>query len=309
MYYFIINPVSGSGRGFLIWKTVQDELNRLGISYRSYLLSHPDEARKLASGFATKKTPCTIVAIGGDGTINDILNGLTSFSNITFACIPTGSGNDFVRSLNLPNDPIAALHCILNPKEVRKINIGCTRVTQKDGEADYLFAVSSGIGFDAAVCDSVQRSGLKKILNHFHAGKIIYLFHAVRIVLTMKRGTLQVTLDDGTCQTYPNCYLAAAMNLPYEGGGFYFCPDAQPDDDFFDLIVASQISIPRVFTLLPQALFGKHVGKNGVSILRCRQASLITSQSSCVHTDGNIIGFHEQIHISLKEEKLPVIIR
>lgn len=309
MYYFIINPASGSGRGLTIWKTIQAELNRLGTDYRAYLLSRPGEAKQLASGFAGKKKPCTVIAVGGDGTINDVINGLGSFDHITFACIPTGSGNDFVRGLGLTKEPLAALHAILNPKEIRRINIGRTLIQEADKVTEHSFAVSSGIGFDAAVCDSVQSSRLKKALNLFRAGKVVYLVSALWLLLTMKRGSLKITLDDGTIQDYENCYFAAVMNLPYEGGGFYFCPDALPDDDYIDLIIANRISRLNALSLLPQALFGKHVGKNGITIIRCRLAELQYSAPSCVHTDGEVVGYYDNITIGIKSEKLPVIIR
>lgn len=309
MYYFIINPASGSGRGLAIWKTIQDELNRLSVDYRAYLLSRPGEAKQLASGFAEKKNPCTVVAVGGDGTINDVISGLGTFSHITFACIPTGSGNDFVRGLGLIKDPVSALHAILSPTEIRKINIGTTLITQEDKFSEYSYAVSSGIGFDAAVCDSVQHSTLKKALNLFHAGKVVYLISALYLLMTMKRGSLKVTLEDGTETDYEKAYFAAVMNLPYEGGGFYFCPDARPDDDCIDLIIVNRISRLRALSLLPQALFGKHVGKGGITIVRCRQAKLQHSDPSCVHTDGEVVGYYKEVTFGLKNEKLAVIVR
>ncbi len=309
MYYFIVNPASGSGRGLTIWKTIQEELNRLGIKHHSYLLSRPGEAKQLASGFAEKKNPCTVVAVGGDGTINDVISGLGSFAHITFACIPTGSGNDFVRGLGLIRDPVEALHAILNPKEIRKINIGSTLIPEADKVSEYSYAVSSGIGFDAAVCDSVQHSKLKKALNLFRAGKVVYLISALWLLMTMKRGSLKVTLEDGTETDYENAYFAAVMNLPYEGGGFYFCPDALPDDDCIDLIIVNRISRLRALSLLPQALVGKHVGKDGITIIRCRQAKLQYSIPSCVHTDGEVAGYYKEVIIGMKNEKLAVIIR
>lgn len=306
MYYFIVNPASGSGRGLTVWKKIKAQLDQAGVSYRSSLLSGCGEAKKLAQGLSSLKQPATIVAVGGDGTINEIINGLSSFQNITFACIPTGSGNDFVRGLDLHRDPIKALQAILHPKKIRKINVGRTICGTDSG---FFYMVSSGTGFDAAVCDSVQRSRLKTLLNRFHSGKLIYLLTALWQLFTMKRQTMQVTLDDGQTRTFEKTYFIAAMNLPYEGGGFLFCPDALPDDDSLDLIIANGISRLRALFLLPKALFGKHVGCRGIHILRCKKADLIIPENSCVHTDGEIPGFYRHITFSLREEKLPVIER
>lgn len=301
MYYFIVNPASGSGRGRLVWETIEKELDRLRTEYHAYILSGRGEARKLAQGLSKLSHPATIVAVGGDGTINEIINGLSSFENITFACIPTGSGNDFVRGLGLSTSPLEALHRILNPKEIRDINIG------QSNEAS--FTVSSGLGFDAAVCHEILDSRLRKILNLFRCGKLAYLLIALRQLFTMKRHTLLVTPDDAPGMTFPDSYFAAVMNLPYEGGGFYFCPDAQPDDDFLDLIVASGISRIRALFLLPLALRGKHVGHKGIRIIRCQKAVVSSDSPLCTHTDGEITGFHNKVSFRLKSRKLPVIYR
>lgn len=323
MYYFIVNPASGSGKGLLVWKKIKAELDRLGVSYRSYLLSGTGEAKKLAQGLSSLKRPATVVAVGGDGTINEIMNGLSSPGHITFACIPTGSGNDFVRGLGLCKDPDEALQAILHPKKIEKINIGrvaCFSAADTgkapgtgSGSAQavpsFSFAVSSGVGYDAAVCNSVLHSRLKTLLNRFHSGKLIYLLTALWQLFTMKRQTVQVTLDDKETYTYEKTYFAAAMNLRYEGGGFMFCPEALPGDDHLDLIIAGDLSRLQALTLLPRALFGRHVGHRGVHILRCKKADIVLPEKTCLHTDGEIPGFYRHVTFSLREEKLSVILR
>lgn len=332
MYYFIVNPASGSGRGRTVWNTVRTELDRNNILYKDFLLSRRGEARALAASLSHSKQPFTLIVVGGDGTINETIDGLFSgldlsverkyskkghtpedilckedrvIPHITFGCIPTGSGNDFVRGLHLAKDPIEALHAILDPKELCPINIGITQ----SGQKKRFFAVSSGIGFDASVCNCVLHSGLKNALNRFHSGKLVYMFTALWILLTMKRKTLYVTINDGAAQAFPNAYFAAAMNLRYEGGGFLFCPDAKADDGCLDLIVANNISRLRALTVLPLALFGRHTNKRGVTICRCKTATIKTNAPLCVHTDGEIPGFFEEVSFSLHEKKLAVIIR
>lgn len=307
MYYFIVNPASGSGKGKAVWQKVRAELDRLGVSYRAFLLSGEGEACRLAGGLSRLRHPATVVVVGGDGTINEVINGLTSFEHITFACIPTGSGNDFVRGLGLARDPLDALHAILHPKQIRPIDIGtvCCGAQSRT----YSFAVSSGIGYDAAVCDAVHDSRLKVMLNRFHLGKLVYLLTALWQLLSMKRHTFTLTVDDSGPCTYENAYFAAAMNLRYEGGGFMFCPDALPDDGCLDLLIANNISRLRVLKLLPLAFGGKHVGHKGVHIVRCQKAVIRTPKPACVHTDGEIPGFCETITWTIQKEKLAVILR
>ena len=308
MYYFIINPASGSGRGITVWKTIEAELKRLKTEYRAFILSKPGEAKQLLSGLGELSSPLTVVAVGGDGTINDCVSGLTSFHNITFACIPTGSGNDFVRGLQLNTSPLDALHAILNPKEIRPVNIGKTTAISKDKELVFSYAVSSGLGYDAAVCDSIQHSHLKKILNLFHCGKVVYLLTALWQLITMKRNTMD-TVIDGKHASFDGTYFAAAMNLRYEGGGFKFCPDALSDDDHIDLLLVDQITRFEALLLLPKAFTGKHVGKKGIHIFRCKKAELKYPHPICLHTDGEVCGYYDSVIFELREEKLNVIIR
>jgi YegS/Rv2252/BmrU family lipid kinase len=337
MYYFIVNPSSGSGRGLSVWKNVKAKLDRRKIEYREFLLSKNGEARLLARGLSAKNTPVTVVVVGGDGTINNFISGLTSFRNITFGCIPTGSGNDFVRGLGLTKDPNAALEAILHPKKISPINIGCVTCHdasdsnasqnsqteraasrtaysrdpsgQSEASPEFYCAVSTGVGYDASVCYGVDHSRLKTMLNRFGSGKLVYLTTALRQLFTMKRQDLTITIDDGQPQIFKHAYFAAAMNLPYEGGGFMFCPEALPEDDQFDLFIASGISRLKILLLLPLAFFGKHVGFRGIDIIRCKKAEILSPEKLCLHTDGEIPGFYRHVTFSLKEEKLPVILR
>lgn len=345
MYHFIINPASGSGRGRIIWEMIQKELNRLHITYQSYLLHTSSEAAPLAAAISTSGVPSTVIVIGGDGTINDVINGFTTFEHITFACIPTGSGNDFVRGLSLSRDPSEALQAVLHPAEILPVNVGktiyplCKHPQPSDASLSDVgsasghhaesfsrsFMISSGIGFDAAVCYSVDHSRLKRVLNRFHLGKLVYLLTALWHLCTMKRPDLRISIDDSKTIDCKKAYFAAAMNLPYEGGGFCFAPNARPDDDQLDLIYVNGISRLHALCLLPLALKGKHLGHKGIHLVSCKKARIEylcepsdshkqspdvrNSAGCCVHTDGEVPAFAKTITLSLHEKKLAVIIR
>lgn len=303
MYYFIVNPMSGSGKGRIVWNKIQRELSRRNICFRSFLLSRPGEARTLAAGLSGLKQPATVVVVGGDGTVNEVLSGLSSFKNIKFACIPTGSGNDFVRGLGLASSPLEALESILHPKKIRRIDIGSVNSGQ------YSFAVSAGFGYDAAVCHAVNRSRLKTALNRFRLGKLVYLLTALWQLVTMKRQTIRAVIDNEKTLSFESAYFAAAMNLRFEGGGFMFAPGAVPDDGYLDLIVANRISRLRVLYLLPLAFSGKHAGRDGIHIIRCKKAVLSSAAPFAVHTDGETSGLGKEVTFSLRPEKLAVILR
>ena len=306
MYYFIVNPISGFGRGKTVWKTIEQELARLDIEYEAFLLRYKGEAKQIAASLASLQHPFTLVAVGGDGTLNEIISGLSTYKYVTLGCIPTGSGNDFVRGLKLERDPVKALHYILQPLRVLPIKIGC--VTASSNHRQTSFGVSSGIGFDAAVCNGAYHSQLKEILNLIHAGKLVYLGTALKQLISSRFTPMRLTLDDGTTLTFRKSFFAAAMNLPYEGGGFQFAPDADPSSDCFTLCIAEGISKLRILTILPLAFSGKHVGKRGVHLVTCKKAVIHTQMPLCVHTDGEIFGFYDTITFEARPERLRIIV-
>ena len=285
MYYFVVNPASRSGKGLKIWEKTEEILKEKKIEYESYILTAPGEAREMAQFLSLNKTPCTVVIVGGDGTINEFLSGLPTFEGITLGYLPTGSGNDFARGMHLPAKPEDALDLILNPEKFRHINIGIT----SSGDEKKYFAISSGIGFDAAICYESNASALKSILNKIHAGKLIYLINALRMLFALKPCSMRVLLK-------------------YEGGGFMLCPKASPVDNYLDLIVVDNMPKAKVLAVLPTALFGKHTNFKGVHIYRCRRAVIQSENKACVHMDGEHFGFCKKVSFDLAKEKLKFIV-
>lgn len=301
MYHFIVNPSSSSGKGLSVWTEVKSVLDQKQIKYTATLLEHPGQAGEIAaSGSLSGK----VILVGGDGTINEFLSGLSSFDGITFGYIPTGSGNDFARGMKLPFSPADALEMILTSRRRRYINIGTVTA---DG-ISRSFAVSSGAGYDAAVCYEVDRDSDKELLNRLRAGKLIYLKNALKMLFSMKRFSLRLVLDNGTLRSFDKAYFAAAMNSRFEGGGFRFCPDADPTDDMLDIIVAEGLPKLIVLLILPTAFIGLHRYFPGIHIYRCRKARLLCGTGQCVHTDGEHVTFAKDISFSLRSEKLKLIV-
>ena len=303
MYYFIVNPKSSSGKGLKIWRKVADIMQGQQVDYQVFFTKGPGHATELATTLCTSHTPCTIVAVGGDGTANEVINGLCNYRDIRFGYIPTGSGNDLARGLSLPVTPAEALSAILNPTSIQYLSVGINE-SESDSRK---FIVSSGIGYDAAVCHEALHSKMKNVLNRFGLGKLTYLCIALKQLILLKPAPLTLTLDDTEPPFVKDAFFAAMMNLKYEGGGFMFCPKANAQDDYLDICVVEQMSKLRVLCLLPTALKGKHVNKKGIHILRCKKIEIRASRNLAVHTDGEEQGFHEWLRTSLSSEKLPVI--
>ena len=304
MYTFIINPASRSGLGQQVWETLEPVLKERGISYQVHMTGYQCHATRLAREITGDKGEHTLVVLGGDGTVNEVINGIEDLSRITLGYIPVGSGNDFARFFRLPPDPGAALDLILSPPGFAHMDVG--RIAYRDHTKR--FAVSTGLGFDAAICHQAVISKLKPLLNKLHLGKLTYALIALDRLHFLRPARLRVTLDEGPSLSFTNVLFATVMNHPFEGGGFKFCPEADPCDGRLNVLVASGISRPRALCLLPLALNGAHTKARGICLRSCRRVLIESDMPLPVHTDGEPIFLQRQMEVSLEEEKLRVIV-
>ena len=186
MYYFIVNPNSRSGRGRSIWNEIHQQLMLRGIDFQYCLTRYSGHAAEIASdacALGTESEPVYIIALGGDGTIHEVLTGITDFDRVVFGYIPTGSGNDFCRSMRLPFDPMESLEYILKAEHISKMDVPYLLRNNKKSR----FGISTGIGYDAGVCQEVLATPLKKIFNRLGLGKLIYLFIALKQLIFINR--------------------------------------------------------------------------------------------------------------------------
>ncbi len=303
MYFFIVNPNARTGLGLKVWHQVEAVLKTRNISYRAYLTRYPEHASEFACKLTESGEERTLVIVGGDGTINEVVNGIQNISKITLGYIPIGSSNDFARSMGLVKDPLIMLEQILSPENYAYINIGrCSY-----GSTVRRFAVSSGIGFDAEVCFHNTSAGIKRFLNKLKLGKLSYTGVALYLILALRPRSMTLILDDSRKLKFQKVFFATAMNQRYEGGGFRFCPAADPGDDLLDIILISDMPKLKALLLLPTAFKGWHTRFKGVYIYTCRRAKLHSQTNLCIHTDGEPITRSDSVCYTLEPEKIRLI--
>ena len=302
MYYFIVNPGSRSGNGKHVWKTVEEILEAEEVEYRVFFTSCRYHATRLAREITARDERLTLVAVGGDGTVNEILSGIRDFSKVTFAYIPTGSSNDFARALELPSDTAAAVQNLLHPSYFRRIDLGRARL----GEQTLHFAVSCGCGYDAAICHAAFCSSVKKLLNRLRLGKLTYIATGIRQLLLSRPAPLAVTLDGHQTLRFRRTVFAAVMNCRFEGGGVRFCPRALPDDGQLDICVVegSRLLIVPLFLL---SLAGIHGILPGVHLLRARSVELSSPRKLPLHMDGEPYFLKGKLRLDCIPGVLPLI--
>lgn len=309
MYHIIINPASRSGAGKKLWKSiVEPYLMEQKIEYISYFSKHPGDVAALASRItkgASANAPCKLVILGGDGTVNEALQGICDFRAVILGYIPTGSSNDFARDLNIPKDTLEASKLAFMTGTGHKMDVGCVSFT--DGTQRY-FAVSCGMGFDAAVCEETNHSAFKKALNRIKLGKLAYLTIAIKQLFAAQSASCTITLDDKPSFTIHKYLFSASMLHRYEGGGFKFCPKAKSDDGIIDICTAAT-KMPKLLILLilPTAFFGKHYMFPGITSYKAKNIHIKASSPLWIHTDGEILRKDDELHISCQRRVLTVI--
>lgn len=303
MYTFIVNPNARSSLGQKVWKKLEKILKEKQVDYEVHFTQHPKHATEITEKITSDGNEHTVVALGGDGTVNEVVNGIYDFDKTILGYIPIGSSNDFARGLHLPTNPEDALLNILTCPNLHPMNIG--ELTFKDKKRR--FAVSAGMGFDADIVHESVVSHVKLFLNKLKLGKLTYVCTALHRLFVTKPSTVTVTIDGEKTLSFPSTYFVAFMNNPYEGGGVKFCPKAQNDDDKLDILVAANIPKLKVLCLLPLALFGWHTPFKGVNIFRCSQVEVHSDKALPIHTDGEPFFLQRDVSACCLPEKIRVI--
>ena len=324
MYYVVVNPASRSGRGAKIWALLEPVLRRENIPYRAYLSEGPGHVVRIVQDLTVplrdspKGTFCRLIVLGGDGTLNEVLQGIADFDRVQLGYIPTGSSNDLARDLYLTREPVQILRQILSCGQATKMDLGCVRyesvskeTSRKHGK-DLLsvryFSVSSGIGFDAAVCEEALSSRFKNILNKLGLGKLTYLVIALKQLIAARKVSCDLYLDGNDPVHIDKFLFVAGMVHQYEGGGFKFCPGADFCDGLLDICAVGDISKLLVLFALPTAFTGSHYRFNGIDRYRAGKLRLVTSLPLWVHTDGEVAQKADAITLTCEQEKLQMLL-
>ena len=310
-YYFIVNGNAGVGRKKSIWKhLLKPELIRRGVHYHAYECSCPGHATTLAEQILSEHVGnIRLIVVGGDGTFNEVLNGITDFTRVTLSYIPAGSANDLGYSLGISADPLQALRRILDGGRIYQMDIGKT--TFHRDETSRYFAISSGIGLDAEAC-SHAGGRLKAFLNRIHLGKLIYMLNTVRLVLTYPAtdGKLIFVNKNGDLleRKVHRFFFLAGMNQPYEGGHLAMAAGAKSDDGKFSFAMAHDLSNGKALFALALLALKMHDRIRGYEVVDACACHVMLKDNLEVHTDGETFGRQWDITIECVPKKLQLLL-
>lgn len=185
--YLIVNPKSG--KGLRVFKQFQEKLT---IPYTSYVTEYPQHASELTKQIKELASDALVIAVGGDGTINEVIRGAVN-SDLTVGVISGGSGNDFARHF-YSFKTAAEIERFVREKTTDRSDVGQLKIDQ---ELKY-FINNSGLGFDALICERVGRSKLKRLLNKLNLGKLVYVYYVLLELIRFKPFQLKIDTKDGS---------------------------------------------------------------------------------------------------------------
>ena len=314
MLYFIVNEKARSGKGAAYWQEVCGVLHDQHIEYKAWMTEYEGHAFSLVPEICTQakadgdEDVCLII-LGGDGTVNEVINSIPDFDGVRVGILPVGSGNDLARGLGIKGSVTENLERIL-----ACVRAGKDRGYRMDlGEARWgkeqsrLFAISAGLGLDALVCKKALTSKVKVILNRLHLGKLTYLFLTVQSLFTMATTNGSVRYDRKRRQIEKLIFIAA-MNFAAEGGGVPMSPHADAADGKLSMCSAYGIPKWRTFLCLPLLVAAKHTRLRGFSLEDCAVCEVKLDEPAVLHADGEYCGDVDRVRFTCLPGKLRVLL-
>ena len=293
----IVNPVAGQGAALARLPEVKQLLADSRLEHEIVLTERPMHAAQLAEQAALDGAEA-VIAAGGDGTANEVLNGLMRarpsarrLSALGILCI--GRGNDFAFGAGIPTD--LAEGCLVLAEGYRRpMDVGL--IVGGDFPQGRYFGNGIGVGFDAAV-------GFETLKIHWTRGLLAYLIGTIKTVfLYFNPPRLKITLDDETITQVS--LMVSIMNGKRMGGGFKMAPESKSDDGLFDLCIVETASKGRIFGLIPYFLGGTQATQPEVKMRRSRRAEIKALDGTFpAHADGETLCLNGS---SLTLELLPL---
>lgn len=267
MINFIVNFGSGKGAGYKCFKTASAYLDKHNIHYSVFMTKSPGDAERTAA-IITKNGPCTIAAIGGDGTFHEVLNGISDLNNTSVGFIPAGRGNDYARSANLPKDTVKALKAIVSGETVLTdfLSIGGRRCLN-----------AAGMGLDTAVLDRVKGKN----------GKITYLKSLIYCLRHFKPYSVKAETETEKIR-FDNIIMLGLCNGTAIGGGMKVSPDSKIADGLMEAVFISVPGNGKIMGALTKFLKGRHIGLEYTRVVTCKKITITSHSSPFLQMDGEL---------------------
>ena len=296
---FIVNPVAAGGKTGSVWPEIEKELRSLGLDFDFHFTEAPNHATELARE-GLEQGYETMVAVGGDGTVNEVINGLMppggDKASAILGVVITGRGSDLARTIGVPFDHSEAC-ARLTGERTMTVDLGLVEF-QHEGETRQRYFVNvGGGGFDAEVAHRANRAP------NFMGGTIPYLSSLVTNLFTYRNKGIELILDgQEPIRKVVNSVVVA--NCQFFGGGMRVAPDADPNDGLFDVIVIGDIDKVEFLMTVPKVYDGTHITHPQVDTYRAKRVEVRSEQTLLLQVEGEVCG-----HTPLTFEIIPEALR
>ena len=286
---FVINPNSGTQNKKGIFDLIEKYIDREKYEHSILFTEFAGHASEIAS-IAAAEDAFMIVAVGGDGTVNEIGRALVH-TKTALGIIPCGSGNGLARHLMIPMDPKKAID-IINEGVISTIDYGVINTIP--------FFCTCGVGFDAFVSLKFAESGRR--------GMLTYLENMLHEVLTYKPETYEIELCNGEENRTYKAYLIACANASQYGNNAYIAPQASLDDGLMDVTILEPFTVLDVPALSFQ-LFNKTINQNSrIKTFKCQKLRIHRMNEGVIHFDGDPIIASKNLEIEIIPKALNIVI-
>ena len=280
---FIVNPHAGNGSTGSNWSYIDGiARNRLG-HFQTYMTQKPGDSMRFAED-AVAKDARLLVCVGGDGTLNEVINGIMMHeeyrrSSVMLGFVPNGTGCDFVRTLPIPQNIEHAINVIASG-HARTIDLGRLYFRDHRGhECRRYFHNITSFGLGGDVAQRVNR--MTKAFGPF----ISFMWATLISIFLYGKKRIQIRIDKGFEQEF-TVWNVDVANGQYHGGGIWVAPDASVHDGLFNVTVIGNLTIPDVFLNLPKLYNGRIYDIDKVVILTGQKVEALSDQRVLLDVDG-----------------------
>ncbi len=279
----IVNPAAGAGKTGKRWPLIKARLKNIGLQIEHELTEAPGHAIELAKA-AVSKGYKLVISVGGDGTINEVVNGLyikNGLRDVTLGIIGTGTGGDYIRTIGVPRRFEQACERLTHPKKI-SVDVGMVEHTAGGQKKQRLFANFAGIGFDAEV---VHMTTLK----YKKLGSVpSYLAGLLTTLVSYHNRDVSLKIN-GRTEDRKVCTVIIS-NGKYGGGSMFIAPDADIADGMLDVVIIGDVSKPDLLISLPRVYKGTHLTHPKITLTRTSVVEMESKTRVALQADGELLG-------------------
>jgi len=285
MYQFIVNPSAGTGRGYRIWKRLERQLEREGQEYRVFFTENRGDAAEIARTLTADKTePKIIVVVGGEGTYNEVLDGISFKGMVTLGYVPAGVRNALSKGFQSYRKVTRQCRQILHPKYYNLLDYGV--ITCGDDEIfNRRFAGRCGIGLDAAICHNLLCSSFRRQMSRLHLTSLHNLILGMK-QLMLARPVKGYILLDGVKKVEFNYIYFITFKIGQVKPRKRKIPEPAEGDGKMTVYVANSSQKRKMVPILKDVLMGTRKKERGIRVFECSEASVHLERPLAVHVDG-----------------------